>query len=349
MYLTAPLVSLLLQAFPLWRRTCTHIGFVTIVVALVASSFASRVWHLIATQGVLYAIGGSLLYFPTIVYVDEWFVKRKGIAYGFVWAGTGLSGVCVPFIMNWGLNRYSFSTMLRAWAIALVILSGPILYFLRPRLPVSRGSFRSREYNFGFLRTTTFWVLQIGNILEGLGFFIPNIWLPTYASSLGLSKSAGTITVFLFNVTSVLGTILMGALVDRFDTTWLIFISTIGTTISVFLLWGMATSLPLLAIFSLCYGLSAGGFSTIWTGMTREVKKLDDRFESSLIFGFWAAGRGVGSVVSGPLSEALVHRKMWLGQAALGYGTGFGPLIVFTGISAVLGSSGWIGRRVGWI
>lgn len=31
------------------------------------------------------------------------------------------------------------------------------------------------------------------------------------------------------------------------------------------------------------------------------------------------------------------------------YGTGYGGLIVFTGVSAMLGEFGFIGRRVGWV
>ena len=54
-------------------------------VALVASSFSSHVAHLIITQGVLYAVGGTLLYCPTILYLDEWFIRRKGLAFGVMW------------------------------------------------------------------------------------------------------------------------------------------------------------------------------------------------------------------------------------------------------------------------
>lgn len=349
MYLTAPLVSILLQSYPHQRRHWASLGFAILVIALVSSSFAARIWHLIVTQGVLYAVGGSLVYFPTIVYLDEWFIRRKGFAFGIMWAGTGASGVCVPFVMNWGLNKYGFSTMLRIWAVTLVVLSGPLLFFLKPRIPVPQTATRRRKLEYGFLKTRTFWLLQAGNILQGLGFFIPNIYLPTYAASLGFSQIKGATTVFMFNSTSVLSTIIMGTLTDRYDTTSVLLLSAVGSSISCFFLWGFARSFPLLCIFSLCYGLTAGGFSSAYTGMTKEVKRLNDRYEPSLVFASWAAGRGIGSVVSGPLSEALVNRKPWMGDAALGYGSGYGPLIVFTGVSTALGSTGWVSRRVGWI
>ncbi|KAG7006412.1 hypothetical protein G7Y79_00015g040020 [Physcia stellaris] len=298
MYLGAPFTFAALQTWPKYRRYYAGIGLGIIAIALVASSFSTRVWHLILTQGVLYAIGGTLLYTPTVVFLDEWFIRKKGFAYGVMWAGTGVSGVCVPLIMNWGLGTYGHSTMLRIWAITVVILSAPLLYYVKPRIPLSMSS-RPRRLDMNFLRTSTFWTLQVGNIMESLGFFIPNVWLPTYARSIGLSS--------------------------------------------------IAASLPLLCIFSLVYGLFAGGFTSTWTGVIREVQKRERGAEAGLVFGLLSAGRGVGSVLSGPLSEALLKDKPWAGKAGLGYGTGYGGLIVFTGISAILGGFGWIGRRVGWV
>ncbi len=89
MYLGSPFSFALLQRFPLQRRFCAIAGLVTMATALVASSFATRVSHLILTQGVLYAIGGSMLYTLTIIFLDEWFIARKGLAFGVMWAGTG--------------------------------------------------------------------------------------------------------------------------------------------------------------------------------------------------------------------------------------------------------------------
>jgi hypothetical protein len=37
------------------------------------SSFSTQAWHLIVTQGVLYAIGGSLIYSPTTLSFGEWY------------------------------------------------------------------------------------------------------------------------------------------------------------------------------------------------------------------------------------------------------------------------------------
>lgn len=85
MYLGSPLCFAAMQRWPFVRKWGTAIGVVILVISLLSSSWASQVWHLILTQGILYAIGGTFLYSPVILYVDEWFVRRKGLAYGVMW------------------------------------------------------------------------------------------------------------------------------------------------------------------------------------------------------------------------------------------------------------------------
>jgi hypothetical protein len=89
MYLIAPLTLHILEAWPSVRRLSSIFGLIVVTTALVASSFSTQVWHLILTQGCLYAVGGSFLYAPTMFYLDEWFVLRKGLAFGIMWAGVG--------------------------------------------------------------------------------------------------------------------------------------------------------------------------------------------------------------------------------------------------------------------
>ena len=79
--------------------------------------------------------------------------------------------------------------------------------------------------------------------------------------------------------------------------------------------------------------------------MVNEVKKKSTYTDPSIIFGVLSTGRGIGNIVSGPLSEALLEHRSWEGIAAKAYGSDYGPLIVFTGVSAMLGGVGIVARR----
>lgn len=78
----------LFPAFRKWPRLkllSPYIGLPLVSISIAAASFASKVSHLIVTQGILYGIGGAIAYYPTLIFLDEWFIQRKGLAYGIMW------------------------------------------------------------------------------------------------------------------------------------------------------------------------------------------------------------------------------------------------------------------------
>lgn len=336
------------RQWPQLRNFTKWVGLPIMAAGLIGSSFANNVNQLVVTQGVIYAIGGSLVYYPTLIFLDEWFIRKKGFAFGIMWAGTGAAGLIVPLVLNVLLEKYGFRTTLRVWAVALILLSSPLIVFLKPRLPTSRASQAPRQ-SFSFLNLSTFWVLEVGLIMESLGYFLPGIYLPTYAKYLGMSPFIGSLLVAISNASAVFGTIAMGVLCDRFHVTTVVMLSTVGAVISVFLFWGLSNALPLLCIFSILYGFFAGGFVSTNAGMLKEVQRMDVTADSGTLIGLISAGRGIGAVLSGPLSEVLLKARPWEGQASLAYGSGYGGLIVFTGATAAVGGVSFLWKRLGWM
>jgi MFS family permease len=205
------------------------------------------------------------------------------------------------------------------------------------------------------LKLITFWMLQLGNIIQSFGYFLPTTYLPSYSTTAaGLSNTTGTLLVALFNAASVVGGIVLGSLCDRFEVTNIMLLSSVGSALSVFLFWGLSTppssstaypqtAVGLLATFSITYGFFAGGFSSTWSGVLTQIKREMPSLETGLIFGLLAGGRGVGNVISGPLSTALIEKGS-VGGSDTGYGTEYGALILFTGITAFLGAWSWMWR-----
>ncbi|KAJ4405494.1 hypothetical protein N0V91_005234 [Didymella pomorum] len=336
MYLSSPLVFGMLAWYPTWKRPCIMIGLIIMCLSLGLSSLSMTVPHLIATQGIFYAIGGALCYSPTIGFMDEWFVKRKGLAFGTMWlkAGTGLGGAIIPLLLQFLLNKYGFRTTLRIWAIVFFVSAAPLYAFLKPRLPVAQATNR-RTFNLSFLKNKAFLLLQVGNILEGFGYFVPSIYLPTIAKGLGASSSVSALTLILINTATVVGCVVMGLIVDRYHVTTCILVSTLGSTLSVFLLWGFSSQLSLLLVFCFTYGLFAGCFTTTYPGIMKAVSRSQQTGDTTMVYAILVAGRGIGNVACGPVSEVLI-RAGELGRTGV-YGSQYGPLVIFTGISAALG------------
>lgn len=236
----------------------------------------------------------------------------------------------MPLAMDATLKAYGFRTALRGAAVIIFVLCVPALYFVRPRLP----SKKVKHFDFWFVLDPTFLTFELVNIIQSLGYFLPSIYLPTYARDLGASRITASSTLVAFNVAAVLGYIWVGAFVDRFHVTVPMFIGAVGSTISVLCLWGFATTLARTFAFAVLYGMFAGGYASLWAGMMKVVTQKAPKAEPLMVFGFLAAGRGIGNVVSGPVSEALLKSNVWHGMT--GYGSGYGPVIVFTGITACI-------------
>ncbi|EPE10425.1 mfs monocarboxylate transporter [Ophiostoma piceae UAMH 11346] len=366
MYLAVPFVMSLLTRFPRLRPWCGPLGLLVSVASLAGSSApgaseSTSAAPLIATQGVLYALGCALLFGSASLCLDDWFVDRKGFAYGVMWAAKSTVGGGMPLLVAVLLARYGVETTLRAWAIASALLSLPVLFFLRPRVPPSavdvsnNGTPNTSTSSLVFFRRPLFWMLMVGNIIQSLGYQIPNTYLSSYAVSLGLEQSttlstyAGPLLIALFSVASVPGTIVMGMLGDRMPATRVVLISSTGSAISVFTLWYVSdltsfhgSPLAILIAFALAYGFFAGGFSSTWSAVLHDMKKRDEAVNTGLVFGMLMGGRGLGFVLSGPVSGALLaaaasNHNSKSTSAVVGE---YAPLILCTGMTAILGAWG---------
>ncbi|KAE8367990.1 major facilitator superfamily domain-containing protein [Aspergillus caelatus] len=346
-YLLSPIVMAILIALPRLQRWASSIAFVVLSLSLALSSFSTSVTHLILSQGIAYGTAGCFAYAPSILFMPDWFVKKKSLAFGIVWSGSGLTGIIFPLILQSLLDTYGWQTTLRICSVAIFLLAAPFMLFHKPRVP--RRTTNLHQLDLSFHRNRTYLIYQAGNIIQSLGFFLPQIFLPSYAGLLGAKGLEASSTITVFNISNMFGCILIGWLADRYHVTKCILISTVGAIFSTFLLWGMSVHLAPLYLFSIVYGCTGGSFSSSWAATSSEVGKSHPSADVSMVFAFMETGRGIGNVISGPLSEALLKTRLWEGQAWGAYGTEYGILVVLTGVTGLLGGVSVVARALRWI
>ncbi|KAB8207481.1 major facilitator superfamily domain-containing protein [Aspergillus parasiticus] len=346
-YLLSPIVMAVLIALPRMQRWASSIAFVVLSLSLALSSFSTSVTHLILSQGIAYGTAGCFAYAPSILFMPDWFVKKKSLAFGIVWSGSGLTGIIFPLILQSLLDTYGWQTTLRICSVAIFLLAAPFMLFHKPRTP--RKTTNLHQLDLSFHRNRTYLIYQAGNIIQSLGFFLPQIFLPSYAELLGAKGLHASSTITVFNISNMFGCIFIGWLADRYHVTKCILISTVGGIFSTFLLWGMSVHLAPLYLFSIVYGCTGGSFSSSWAATSSEVGKSHPSADLSMVFAFMETGRGIGNVISGPLSEALLKTRLWEGQAWGAYGTEYGILVVLTGVTGLLGGVSVVARALRWI
>lgn len=354
-YLSMPLLfALFTIRWARYRQTAAFSGSILLCLGYLASSFSTNISHLVATQGVLAALGCALVYSPITLSLSEWFTtSNRALALGVILSCKNIVGSTCPWLFRVLLDRYGFRTTLRVWTgiCALSILA----IVLIPTHPSrTSGEIRSRKIPWHFLRHQTFYIYVVAIVLQSSGYGIPQSFLISYAHGVtDLSQTLATLLLTLFNIPGIASSTFFGYLSDnkRFTlsaaaTTAM---SAVSSALAALLLWGLtsqsqsAGSLALLVLFSVTFGFFASGYSGTWGGILLELEKeaadANEAVDTGLLYGLLNGARGIGYVGGGLAAVELLKAGKGVTLGSFAYGTSYGPLILFTGLSSVFG--GW--------
>lgn len=325
-YLGAPASAFLTKRFPKYHRQQIWIGWPICIGGLVAASFCDSVDGLIVTQGVMYGIGFIILTYPILCMVDEWWIQRKGMAFGVISCASGASGAVMPFITSALLSKYGYKTTLRAAAVGMALLTAPLIPLLKGRLPPAERSTMARV-NWSFLKKPLFWIYATSTLIQGLGHFFPAIYLPTYATDLGMNSTKGALVLAVMSISQTMGQFAFGYLTDKkIPVSGLVITCSTMATIAVLAVWGLSKSLGLLVLFSIIYGFFAYAFSTMRVGMGKSVSS--DPSAVVATYAILVFCQGIGNVMVGPLSSLLLSGKSVVSAYAI---YRFKNVVIFTG------------------
>lgn len=155
-------------------------------------------------------------------------------------------------------------------------------------------------------------------VFQSFGFFVPMLYLPLFATSIGLSSDIGSITLSLVNGASLFSRIGIGMLSDRISPHSLASWTLLASTFSVAIIWGvacklshdfwdswigreilmifyllLATTIAPLLVFSVVLGLVSGGWTNLYPVIAQDVasksnpsltKSINSIYQSLLFF-----------------------------------------------------------------
>jgi len=283
----------------------------------------------------MYAVGFVAFYYPMLSMVNEFWIARRGMAYGLLCSASGVAGAVLPFAMEKLLQKYGYSTTLRITAGSLFVLTGPLIPLLKGRLPES-GVGATVRTDWSFLKVPPFWIYSASNLAMGLGYFFPSLYLPSYAVASGMSTTQGAVLLAVMSVAQVLGQFSFGWLSDgKLPINLLAAVAAFVGAAAAYTGWGLAHSFPVLIVFAIVYGFFAAGYTALWGRMGTAVAS--DSTSAFTSFGLLCFGKGIGNVLAGPLSGALLSSKM-IELSSYGLQR-YEGIVVFTGSCLLLSSA----------
>ena len=327
----APLMTYIVEKFPRYRLLMMWLGWPICFGALIAASFVKTVPLLIITQGLVYGIGELVFFYPLLSLVNEWWHKRMGLAYGILDCSTGLVGIPLPFLIDFLLKKYGYEWTLRILCIGAVAITGPCLFFIKGRVPSAEVQ-STNIIDWSFLKKPLFYFYSLSNVFQSFGWFIPLMFLPTYASDLELSEEMGALLISCISLASIGSCLLLGHLSDgRVSLNLLAFTSSFVIACAVFLFWGFAHTLAFLIALSIIFSSFGAGWEVLWARMSTSVTNNPGAIMTS--FGILSCQRGVANVLAGVISPYLTTGAI----VEYEYGMSkYMPLVLFTGSALLL-------------
>ncbi|WVQ75327.1 hypothetical protein IAR50_004944 [Cryptococcus sp. DSM 104548] len=347
LYICTAAAGFILPALPTWQRELQFFGLLTAVLSMVGSAFATKPVHILLCFGLIYPISG-LTYMPCITLVFQWFHTRRGIATGILYAGTGLGGIIMPFLVSFLLSHVWYKATMLGFGGGYALIGSAAIFAIRPRIPVapksslgdaSKQKRRSSSVDWAFVKSPGFVVGTTMIFWMSLGNFIPSLWLPSYANALNLTNSNGTIILVILNASSIAGNALLGYLSDHLPLSLVMLFSLWGSGLACALLWGFGTTGGVLVGFAVVSGVLGLSFATLWTGMVSVITK-DDPVAPPLVLAIFTLIRGIGTRVCGPISQSLLTFSALNGKASGAYGLqNYGILIIYATVTILAGGA----------
>lgn len=274
--------GLLFQFLPksaIHRRPIVTIGIVIMVVALILASFATTAAQIVATQGILYGLGGILLNFVHVSVFSEWFEQKRGQAMGLIWLGFRLGGLAFPLICQWLLDKHGYEKTLRVLIAPMLALLAPSIFLLRGRYPASAAQMKPTQPPMSkmvALRTPTLPYYLLVAVLFATVTNVPMMFITRFAADLELDTTDRALALSLVFLGGLLGPYFVGRLSDNAFRPSLLGACALLTSLMHTLFWGFVKTKSGLFGYAIAVGTISGGWSLPWKAVcgTKRVRRI---------------------------------------------------------------------------
>jgi MFS family permease len=268
-------------------------------------------------------LGSSLgLGNPISTSVANWWVKKRGRAFGILWLGTSLASIMVPLV-NIFIESFGWRSAFRLMGLLVLIVGIPIACVMRHR-PEQYGMFpdgddpntilehpntttdsiESSFTMFEAIRLRTFWAFTFSvSIRIGITTAVAINSFPLVVS-LGGTTSQASMLFLLQGILSAPGRLFLSWAGDNINKRYIMAVSLLVMTISLFCM-SLAKSFSFLALCWIPYSVVWGGLSSLPQSLRAD---LFGRKNFGSIQGAMSPFHSIFSV-SGPIFAAAVYES----------------------------------------
>ncbi|KAF2751684.1 MFS general substrate transporter [Sporormia fimetaria CBS 119925] len=252
----APFVTILTRKFGMHKMMLC--GTTLQCAGYISGSFATRIWQLHLSQGVLIGAGIGCLFIPSLPVLSQWFVRRRSLANGISGAGSGIGGAAFAWGSEAIIQRFSIGWALRITGLIALVAQLGAIAVIRDRNHVIRPP--QLGFDLTLLRRYEVILLLAWAFTSMLGYAVLLFSFSDFALSIGLSRAQATDMIGLLNLGTAVGRPIIGVLSDRWSRIDTAGALTLLCGVSCFAFWVPSTSYGLTAFFVILGGAIFGVF-----------------------------------------------------------------------------------------
>ncbi|KAG0098928.1 hypothetical protein BGZ93_009811, partial [Podila epicladia] len=302
--------------------------------------------------GVLNGLGGSFLYFTSLMILAQYFHRKRGITAGIAASGAGVGASSLAPLIRYMLAELGFPWTTRILGGCMAVCLSLAVFFLRPyngAPPVISPSSHNNSRNpvavapgeqplplprtagsspipggldFTLFRCPSFALIIAATNLATLVYLVPLFLISSYITTVvGGTAAQGAAVFSVCSAVAILSRVLFGLLADRYGVLNTAVLCCLLSGLSALCLWGgpAPKTFAVTMVFMVCYGIFAGSAIVLLpVAATKAVGA--DKISSAV--GFVCFSHTIGYLLGTPLAQSMIRA-----QAG-----GYAGAIVFVGV-----------------
>ncbi|KAH8425259.1 uncharacterized protein LDX57_003015 [Aspergillus melleus] len=162
---------------------------------------------------ILGGLSSSAILTPSLGTINHWYLKRRGFATGIATTSGGIGSILFSALMGELLKKIGFPWTIRVLGFISILFFAIGLVLVRTRLPPNKTS--GSTIDVRCLREPVFTVASVAVSFAEVGMMVVITYLPSYASSHGVTGSLSYNLMSIFSATLIFGRIIPGLVADH--------------------------------------------------------------------------------------------------------------------------------------
>ena len=221
------LSGMLIQRFP--PRSLLAIATLCVGVGCLVLAFASRLWLVALAYGILFPVGGSIIYIGASTLVSRWYTCIRGRMLSIVMAGAGTFGIILPPLAATSFQNIGMQLSFEIFALACVFLAFSITLIIRkshdthavdmpaPPVPSERKlteESSSPDGPFRMVLTKRFLLIATVASICSASSVVPSAYLITIVTEHGVNMQTASYFLSISSACSLAALVVFGRISD---------------------------------------------------------------------------------------------------------------------------------------